>query len=481
MSAIRPSGRRLMFFTTIVCQVLALVRNIVVARVLGPHEFGIAAVIILTIAFMDSLAAAGPQNLVVQAKDEDRNALLSASHSVTLVRGATTAGLLLTIAAPISSFFGLELSWPALIGLSVSSLLSGFMHQGVRMVQRDGDFRPDAISQLGSESSALAIAVAAAFWTHSHMAVVYGLIARSAVLVVLSQYLSPQSYGLSWQKSYLARFWSFGWPLLINGPLLFFSAQSDRLFISRELGLAALGAYSAAMVLISSPSNAIMRWLGTTYTPSLAKYFHDTGGLRTRGVVFKFTALFVAAGFAMFAGFSVFGSEVVHILFGSDYAMTASVAGLVSLLQILRFLRAWPSTLSISAGASRGILASTVIRLLALPIGYGGLALIGGLNGLLLGFIVGEVVALLASHWIINRNANRPAAAGVLTTATFCGLAALLLGAMQVTGLGMVARVALLGGALAVGLALLLLTISPTGSRQIAVMLASRIRRRLGG
>lgn len=468
-----------MLVSTVACQVLALLRNILVARLLGPHEFGIAAVIILTIAFMDSLAAAGPQNLVIQAKDDDRKSLLGAAHSVTAVRGAATAVMLLALAGPISTVFGLQLSWAAIVGLAVSSLVLGFVHQGTRMVQRDGDFRPDALTQMGAEAAALGVAVAGALATHSHMAIVFGLIARSAVTVVMSQWLSPQRYGFNWARPYLARFWSFGWPLLINGPLLFFAAQVDRLFISRELGVAVLGVYSAVLVLITSPSNAIMRWLGTSFTPALAQAFHNEDRLATKGVAYDFTALFVVSAFLMFAGFAAVGAEFTHLLFGSAFATSAPLVALVGLLQTLRYLRAWPSTFSIAVGASRGILISTIVRLLSLPLGYVGLEVLGGLPGLLTGFIAGEVIALVVSQLIVNRNAGRGLFEGVATTAVFCGLSAALILTLPLLENSLVLRVLLGASTGLLGAALLLATISRDETIARLRSLSARLSRQL--
>ncbi|PZQ63826.1 MAG: hypothetical protein DI570_07700 [Phenylobacterium zucineum] len=470
-------GRKLMFISTVACQILALLRNIVVARILGPHEFGIAAVIILTIAFMDSLAAAGPQNLVIQAKDDDRRSLLGAAHSVTVIRGVGTSLMLLVLAAPISQVFGLELSWAAIVGLSVSSLLLGFVHHGTRMVQRDGDFRPDALTQFGAEAAALVVAVAAAFVTKSHMAIVIALVARSAVTVAMSQWLSPQKYEFNWTKSYLAQFWSFGWPLLINGPLLFFAAQADRLFISRELGVAVLGVYSAVTVLITSPSNAIMRWLGTSFTPALAKAFHDEGRLATKGVVYDFTALFVVSAFLMFAGFAAIGAEATNLLFGKDFATSAALVALVGLLQIMRYLRAWTSTFAIAVAASRGILISTLVRLASLPLGYVGLRVMGGLPGLLTGFIAGEVIALIVSQLIVNRNASRGMLEGVGVTVVFCGLSAGLIILLPLLDASLLLRI-LAGGVVGLGGAgLLLATISQRETALRARPLLARLRR----
>lgn len=476
----RKGGRRLTLFLSVGSQAAALLRNVIIARLLGPEEFGVAAVIILTISFLDSFSNAGPQNLLVQAKDDDGGRLLDASHAVTLGRGLSTTLLLLTLAMPLSHFIGLELGWPVIVGLAISSLISGFLHRGVRMVQRDGDFRLESISQFSGEIAALVVAVPVAAITHSHLAIVAALIGRSVLTVATSHLMSPQRYALNWDRALLSRFWQFGWPLMINGPLLFVSAQADRLFISREIGPVALGIYSAAMVLISSPSAAILKWLGTIYMPPLARMFHDTGSLKPTGITYQYTSMMLALGFLMFLGFATLGTFAMHILYGAKFATPALLISLIGLLQVVRFLRAWPSTLSLAVGASGGILLSTAIRLLALPVGYLGLVWMGGLPGLIGGFIVGEALALLAGLAIVNRNAALRITTGFVPLLIFGAMAVAVIVAAAAAGSNIILQGGLLVFAGVIGLAALPLSVSRADMRDTLTAVRRRIGRRGG-
>lgn len=455
-------GRSLTLYASIASQFFALLRNVIVARLLGPEEFGVAAMIILTISFLDSFANAGSHNLLVQAKDEDGGPLLAAAHAVTLGRGASTAILLMLVAGPIAALFDVNISPAAFYVLAVSALISGFAHRGVRLVQREGNFRPDSITQVSADFASLAVAVPVAMLTHSHLAIVAGLLGRSVVNVAVSHYLAPQRYLLSWDKRYLRRFWVFGWPLMINGPLLFFSSQADRLFISYELGASALGVYSAVLVLVMSPSTAILRWMGTIYMPSLAKFFHKNGNLEERGVVYDYTVLMLLFALAMLVGFATIGGVAVHVLYGPRFSTPTFLIALIGCLQIVRFLRAWPSTLALSAAASGGILVATMVRLAALPIGYLGVVIVGGLPGLIGGFIVGEALALLVNLLIINRNALRPLRAGMAPILAFFVIAAAVVGAVWLSGDSWILLATMFVVAMGLGAPALAASISPS-------------------
>ena len=461
----KPGGRRLALYTSVASQILSLVRNVVVARLLGPEEFGLAAAVLLAIGFLESFSNAGPQNLLIQAKDKDVRPLLAAAHAVTLSRGLVTSLLLLLTAIPLSSFLGLQFGWATVGLLAVSALLSGFLHRGARLVQRDGDFRPDSITQLSGDIAALFVAIITAFVSHSHIAIVAGLAAKGATCTIVSHLLAPQRYEISWSRKYIERFWVFGWPLLINGPLLFFSSQADRVFISRELGATALGLYSAVIVLVMSPSNAILRWLGTVYMPSLSRSFHQNGNLRDVGVVFNYSALMLVSASIMFIGFATLGDFVVQLLYGSRYETPAFLIALIGCLQIFRFLRAWPSTLALSAAASAGILVSTIVRLLSLPMGYIGMLVIGGLPGLLTGFIAGEAIALLVNFVIINQASGRTPFSGFGPVAVFSCIASGVILFVAAASPSLFVSIGLFGFGAIVACSLTLVSISPTEAR----------------
>ncbi|RYD66057.1 MAG: hypothetical protein EOP84_31425, partial [Verrucomicrobiaceae bacterium] len=375
-------------------------------------------------AFLDSLSNAGAQNLLVQSKDDDGE-LLATAHGISITRGFLTTFLLLGIAAPIAHFTEVGLSPLSICLVAVSCLIAGFTHRGVRSVQRDNDFFSDGASQLLGELSALVIAIIVAMMTHSYIAIIVGIIARSATVAVASHLMVRLPYRVSFSAPHMKKFWVFGWPLLINGPLVFFSIQADRIFVSMALGAEALGIYSAVAVLIASPSTAILKWMGTVSLPALSRSYHEAGRLEAGGTVFRYTAEMVSLAWAMLCGFAFLAPFLVPLLYGDQYRVSASLSALVGALQVLRFLRSWPLTLALSVAASSTILTSTIIRFLALPLGLAGVAIFGGLEGLVLGFALGEALALLASLVIVNRTAGRSVKSGSAAVLLFTVLGAL--------------------------------------------------------
>jgi O-antigen/teichoic acid export membrane protein len=474
----KKGGRLFALAASVASQVLALARNVVVARILGPQEFGLAAVIILTLSFLDSFSNASPHNLLFQAKDDEARPLMAAAHAVTISRAISTSLLLWASMGLVGDFFDVHLSPFALAAVVLASIASGFTHHGIRLVQRDGDFRLGSIVQVAADGAALATAAVVAWATHSHVAIAFALVGRNLVTAILSQTMSPQPYEVSWSRPLLAKFWGFGWPLLVNGPLLFFSAQADRMFITKELGVALLGVYTAVLLLVMSPSTAIMRWLGTTNIAALAKQFRETSDFRAKGAVYEFTTLVLVLGYLMLVGFVALGPEIVRLIYGHKFQIPALAIGLIGCLQTIRFLRAWPSALSLSIAANTGILVSTVIRLLALPVGYLGYVTWGGLEGLVLGLAVGEVLALLVSLAVVNTNAKRAIGTGFTSVVLVLVLGGLLLYLEQICGGGPASSLLLMSVFMLVGVPLVALSVSASETVILIRRAVSKLRAR---
>jgi O-antigen/teichoic acid export membrane protein len=100
-----------------------------------------------------------------------------------------------------------------------------------------------------SEAVGLLGTVGAAWLVRDHTAVIYGQAARATGMVVMSHAMAQRPYVWAFVGREGARFSRFAAPLLLNGLLLFAGSQGDRLIVANRVGPAALGHYSAVLLL----------------------------------------------------------------------------------------------------------------------------------------------------------------------------------------------------------------------------------------
>jgi O-antigen/teichoic acid export membrane protein len=83
------------------------------------------------------------------------------------------------------------------------------------------------------------------------------MIAQAFSMALLSQMLSERDYGLGLSKPILGRIVVFGWPLLLNGVLLFATIQGDKFLVGSLLGVEVLGLYVVAALIPTAAGNFV--------------------------------------------------------------------------------------------------------------------------------------------------------------------------------------------------------------------------------
>ena len=237
MASIERKGGRIYFTATLVAQFSALLRYIVLARILGPEELGLAATLTVTSAFFDMISETGSDRFLIQDRDGDTAPVQNMVQLVYLSRGLLTATALVLSAYPIALFYhSPRLAW-GLALMALPSVINGFLHLDIRRAQRQHDFHPQAVGILFAEIGALLATATAAWLTHQFTALIFGLVTRAVLMTAVSHIQAKRRYALKWDRDSARRLAHFAAPLTINGFLLFIVSQSDRVIVGNQLGL----------------------------------------------------------------------------------------------------------------------------------------------------------------------------------------------------------------------------------------------------
>lgn len=398
-------GRAFVLFALVVVQGLMLLRSVAVARFLGPEQFGIAITFVLFQQFMDMATDTGLNKYLLQSREGNRSAVQGTVQLIATVRGAIAATLVVALGYPLLSGLGLvQTVYPFLI-LAGSALALGFVHFDNARLQRREVYLNESISNMIGEAVGLMTAIVALLFIRDYTVMLYAMLGRSIAIATASHLLAQRRYSLRYDRGAAAPMWIFIRPLLVNGPLLFLSAQADRVLVGSVLGPLELGIYSAALLLVWTPSGLFTRFLGTTYMPRLAA--ERRNGLGT-SVENEFKTIVVLGFVATATGFTALGAAAIRLLYGDAYSSDFVVISLIGCAQALRFMRTWPNGLALAGGHTGTVLGANLMRFAALPLGLIGLIVEQGLLGLALGLLAGELISLAGAIVLLNRKNARP-------------------------------------------------------------------------
>jgi O-antigen/teichoic acid export membrane protein len=405
-AAARRRGGGIYFVGTLVSQAAALLRYVALARLLGPEQVGLAATLVVTGTFFDMVSDTGADRFLIQDRYGDAVSVQKLVQLVLVGRGVFSAAGLALFAIPLANFYRAPELAKAFVILALSPLITGFVHLDVRRAQRAHDFRSQGICMIVGESVGLAATVAAAWLTGQFTAILYGLIARSAVMVLMSHMLAQRPYRLGWDREHAPRLSRFALPLMLNGVVLFIASQSDRVIVGSQLGPKALGLYSAILLLIYYPAVLLATYIHSVYIPLIAAQ-RDSDTDRNR-ISDGQGGLTLILAIAMAVGFAVVTPTLAPMLFGDRFRQAALLVGLIGILQMTRFMFGWPTTSALAMGRGGTVLTSNLAHLFALAGALIGLRMTGALEGVVTGLILGEFIALVIALVLLNRDMRRP-------------------------------------------------------------------------
>lgn len=435
-------------------QICALARYTIVARLLGPEQLGLAAIIILIVQFLESLSDSGGDRYLIQDQNGASPEAQKLVQAAFVIRGLIIATCLAILAVPAAAWVGEPAFAAALLGVALSPLIGGFVHLDMRRAQREKNFSPEALALISAEILGLAATLIAVHLARDFTALLYGLVTRSAVLVIVSHLCAERPYNVGYSNDHAARLLKFAGPLVLNGALLFAAGQGDRLIIANWLGPIDLGHYTAVLLLVLYPTSMAMRYLSAIHLPRIAGA--PAGSSARRDAAELMGGLCNVGAVAVALGFAVAAPIVVPLIYGSAFKAPALLLMLIGVLQASRLLRQWPVTVALALGRSDIVLWNAIARLIGLPAAVAGTLTIGGLEGLVGGLIFGELIAIAAGLIMINLDGRLGSLWGFGRLAIFMGIALFVIVSLQAVARPKVIELAtlvLIGSAFAATLA----------------------------
>lgn len=345
-------------------QALAFVRSILIARLLSTHDVGIGATFALTVALLDMMSNTSVDKQLVQARDGDEPRFQAAAHAVLSLRGLLGGAALVLLAWPTAMLFGIPDAWWAFACLAWIPVLKGLSHLDTVRVQREFRFAPGVWAELIPQIVVTLTATPLLLWLGDYTALLWLTVLQSACALAGTHLLARRSYRWRFDPALTRRMLGFGWPLLVNGLLLWGIMQGDRLLVGSAYGLSTLGVYSVVFTLTLMPTLVLARISSAVMLPVMARVSTLRGEFARRYQACSSGLALAAGGVAVL--FIACGDPLVRLIYGEAYAGMGAVIAWLAAMQAIRLLRSAPSTAAMSLGDTRNMMLANVVRSCAL-------------------------------------------------------------------------------------------------------------------
>lgn len=408
-----------------------LLRNIALAALLAPSDFGIAIALTVVIGIIEILSDVGlPVYVIRRPMGWRLSETLATLHTLALVR-ACLLGAILTVSAPVlASLLQAEAATASFALLGIIAALRGFENLGVKALLRTGRYTREATVLATSQILLVSVTVLAAAVTQNHTCIVWGLLAHALGVVVLSHVLSRRRWYLGWNAKLGKEVLTFGWPMLLNGAAAA-AASGDRFIVGNVLGPAALAHYSVAVGSAMLPKSVLSRFLTSTFVPRFARAAPSQS--RTCILADSWAFCLSAMAFGIGLALAIWGGPVLGLIFGAAYQPTPPFMAALGFAVAIRILLLLPVPLSIARGDTRMVAGTSLASAIAVLISAPVLIATESTVHFLLAQATVEYAALAWFVWrALDRHAFRPALLAAVVLAPPALLAMLAIAATNV-------------------------------------------------
>lgn len=371
----------------------AFLRNLILARMVGAEQMGLAVALALGIRLLEMLGDFGLERYLVQAPASRLRQVRGSVHLIQVVKGCFLTGVASLLAYPLCSAINPALEPSVFILASMVLIIRGFINTEYRERQREQDFTGTLYADGISNIVAVIAMVPFAMATRDYSALALASVLQAVVLCLVSHLLAKRKMAFVFDTRKMRKALKFGAPIAINGLLMFFALQGDRLVVSMNFPPQELARFAIAAQLTLLPTLMGARFLLTLDLPVFSRINDQPAELRPRfGARLKHV---VVTATLMVVFFTYLGGHVVGWLYGPAFVCAPGVMTLLSLAAALRLVRAVPNTLLLAQGKTTRMLACNAPRLIALPVAFGLVAQGGGLVSVVVIGVLSEAISLV--------------------------------------------------------------------------------------
>lgn len=354
----------------------------ILARLLSPAEFGVAAASLVVVAFTQVFSEAGIGSAVIQRTEVTERHIRAGLTFQVLVSFALWGGLWLSADA-IAALFRMP-TLAAVIPVMTSLLVIRSLTLGGFLLLRALEFRRAAAIEFGSwlvGNAALAVALAVRGW--GVWAIVAGNVGQAFLRTVTLLIVKPHPVRPLWDTKALRQLLSFGSGYTLAWWANFFAREGDNFVVGRWLGAEALGLYTRAYGLMRQPATIFGTVAGQVLFPAMAAVKNDVRRLRRTyldGICLLALAVMPVSGFAAATSAELisvllgerwldlkpaFDVMVVGMLFRTSYKLSDSLASATGRV----FARAWRQVLYAALVVIGALVGSGVGTITAVSVG----------------------------------------------------------------------------------------------------------------
>lgn len=321
------------FGSRIIQQLMAMIRLVVLARVLKPEDFGLLALAQLAISILNQFSATGFSVALIQ-KNAQIEDYLNSAWTFGIIRGIVLYCILFIAAPFVAIFFNSPDVTPIIRVIGISAIFTPFYNIGIIFFQKELDFKKQSIfTNLGTAAN-VTVAIVLAFIYKSVWALVAGQFASMIVRLICSYALHSYRPRLQLKWDKIREMWKFGKHIMVNSIIDFFCLEGDDVILGKMLGIHVLGLYRYAYKVSNMMATEIGDLVGRVSFPTFSKLQDNLEKLRAGYVKSSQVVMLIVCPIS--GGLIILAHELILVVFGIEWIEMATAMQILCLLGVAK-------------------------------------------------------------------------------------------------------------------------------------------------
>jgi PST family polysaccharide transporter/lipopolysaccharide exporter len=260
---------------------LQILMLVFLANLLGPQEFGVMGIALLSLSALQQFSNLGIEAALVQRETENVDRYLDTAWVLQIGRYTLIAALLLLGAPVVADLFGEPRAVPVLRVFAAVPLLRAIRNPGIVYFMKDLEHHRQFVYRLSGSVTQVSVAIAWALASPTVWALIAALVAADFARTIMSYLTHSYRPWPSFDRERARDLVGYGKWLTGSSMLGFLSTEGDDAVVGAVAGATALGFYQLAYRLSNAPATEISEVISGVMFPTFSKLQNDVEALRS--------------------------------------------------------------------------------------------------------------------------------------------------------------------------------------------------------
>jgi PST family polysaccharide transporter len=310
----------------------ALVTIIVLTRLIAPSDFGVIALGLVVLTYLDTLNEFGINSAVIYfTQDDDRE--LSVSFWLSMASGVVAALVMSLLAFPLAAWFDEPQLRSVIPVLSLAFIVSSLGSVHIAILKKRLEFRQLVPVDMARAITKAGVSIAAAFAGWGVWSLVAGQIAGELAGSLMVWVRCTWRPRFAWDWTIVRRVLGYGSHIMGVGVTGVILTDLDYLIVGGHLGTEQLGFYSVGFRLPELAVMGVCYAVSATMFPVLTK-LRDDGDAVANGLAKSLRVLAMVT-VPIGVGIALTSQDFVATFYGPEWGPTADVMPLIALYSVV--------------------------------------------------------------------------------------------------------------------------------------------------